>query len=61
MHRFVRTHTLSRLSATRVGELDRYRIDVERRADRAEAGKRRTKTVVYGLAYTPFIRSFRDQ
>ena len=57
------TNALSSVGNTRQrqGQLERYRLDVECRAEHAEAGKRRTKTVVYGLAYSPFIRSFRDQ
>ena len=40
---------------------ERDRIDRERREKQAEAGKRRSKTVVYGLAYTPLFQTYRDQ
>ena len=37
------------------------RLDREQRKKQAEEGKRRTKTVAVGLAYSPLFHSFRDQ
>jgi len=40
---------------------ERDRADTEQREKQAEEGKRRTKTVAVGLAYSPLFHSFRDQ
>ena len=40
---------------------ERDKADRERREKQAEAGKRRSKTVAVGLAYSPLFHSFRDQ
>jgi hypothetical protein len=40
---------------------ERDRADIEQREKQAEEGKRRTKTVAVGIAYSPLFHSFRDQ
>jgi hypothetical protein len=40
---------------------ERDRIDRERREKQAEEGKRRSKTVAVGLAYSPLFQTYRDQ
>ena len=40
---------------------ERDRADTEQREKQAEEGKRRTKTVAVGIAYSPLFHSFRDQ
>ena len=40
---------------------ERDRLDREQRKKQAEEGKRRTKTVAIGLAYSPLFQTYRDQ
>lgn len=40
---------------------ERDRIESEQRQKRTEHGKRRSKTVAYGMSYSPLFNSFRDQ
>jgi len=40
---------------------ERDKADRERREKQAEAGKRRSKTVAVGLAYSPLFQTYRDQ
>ena len=42
-------------------QYERDKADRERREKQAEAGKRRTRTVAVGLAYSPLFQTYRDQ
>ena len=40
---------------------ERDKADREQRKKQAEEGKRRTKTVAVGLAYSPLFQTYRDR